>query len=100
MTTIRCRVCLKELDIRPPVGRQEMCTFCGADLHCCLNCRFYKIDAYNYCQEPQAERVIEKSRNNFCGYFSFVSVQSANQKDASEKIENARMKLESLFKKE
>ena len=97
---IRCHACLKELDIRPPIGRQEVCIFCGSDLHCCLNCGFYKIGAYNDCREPQAERVIEKSQNNFCDYFNFGSAPLANRKESSEIIENAKMKLELLFKKD
>jgi len=93
-------VCLKELDIRPPIGRQEVCIFCGSDLHCCLNCGFHKIGAYNDCLEPQADRVIVKNRSNFCDYFKFGSVPQASQKEASEKIETAKMKLESIFKKD
>ncbi len=100
MAVIKCHACLKELNINPPVGRQEICEFCGSDLHCCLNCKFYKIGAYNDCREPQAERVIEKNRSNFCDYFAFGSGPQTNKEDALETAENARMKLESIFKKD
>lgn len=93
---IICHACLKELDIRPPIGRREVCAFCGADLHCCRNCRFYKPDSYNDCREPQAARVVEKSRSNFCDYFSF---KSAPQSKSGNKIEDAKSKLEALFNK-
>jgi len=44
--------------------------------------------------------VIDKSQSNFCDYFNFGSVPQANRKEVSEKNENAKMKLESLFKKD
>ncbi|SEM52665.1 hypothetical protein SAMN04489760_1204 [Syntrophus gentianae] len=96
---MRCHACSKELDIIPPIGRREVCVFCGSDLHCCLNCNFYKMDAYNDCREPQAARVVEKRQSNFCDYFTFKSSPQDNQKKADEKIEDAKMKLEALFKK-
>jgi hypothetical protein len=87
------------LDITSPIGRREVCVFCGSDLHCCLNCSLYKIDSYNDCREPQAERVIEKSLNNFCEYFDIGSAQQGNQQKEDGKID-AKMKLELLFKKD
>jgi hypothetical protein len=99
-TIIKCHACSKELNINLPVGRQETCNFCGSDLHCCLNCKFYKFDSYNDCREPQAERVIEKKRSNFCGYFTFGSAPQTDANDSSQMTENARMKLESIFKKD
>jgi len=35
----------------------------------CKNCGFYEPKAHNECHEPQAERVLEKERSNFCEYF-------------------------------
>lgn len=67
----KCHACAKGLDIRPPVGRRETCPCCGSDLHCCLNCSFQEAGAYNQCREPQAERVIDKDRSNFCDFFIF-----------------------------
>ena len=52
------------------VPRAACCERCGADLRCCLNCRFHESSAYNECLEPSAERVLEKDRANFCDYFS------------------------------
>lgn len=95
---IRCHACSKELDITLPIGIREVCVFCGSHLHCCLNCSFYKIDSYNDCREPQAERVIEKSRNNYCEYFHIGSAQRGNHKEDGKS--DTKMKLESLFKKD
>jgi hypothetical protein len=92
----RCHACLKELEIKIPVGRQETCPFCQSDLHCCLNCAFYVMGSYNSCREPQAERVIEKNRSNFCGYFVFRdSVQDNKEKEIRDGV---KAKLEALFK--
>jgi hypothetical protein len=57
------------------------------------------MDSYNDCREPQAARVVEKRRSNFCDYFTFKSAPQDNQKEAGVRIEDAKLKLESLFKK-
>jgi hypothetical protein len=66
-----CQSCKKEIPADWFVGRQGQCPFCGTDLHSCLNCIFYERGAYNDCREGQAERVLDKSRSNFCDYFKF-----------------------------
>jgi len=76
-------------------GRQEQCSVCGADLHCCRNCNFYDYGAYNDCHEPQAERVLDKTRSNFCEFFNFKSGATL----AEDKIPTAKQKLDLLFKK-
>ena len=94
----RCQACLKELEIKLPVGRRVVCVFCGNDLHCCLNCAFYVVGAYNDCQEPQAERVIEKGRSNFCDYFVFRDGTADDEEKDARDV--AKVKLEGLFKKD
>ena len=92
----RCHACLKGFEIKTPVGRREICPFCGSDLHCCLNCVFHATGAYNDCREPQAERVIEKNRSNFCDYFVFRDAEMGDKgKDSGETV---KTKMESLFK--
>jgi hypothetical protein len=92
----QCHACLKALEIKTPVGRREACPFCGADLHCCLNCAHYNIGSYNDCREPQAERVIEKDRSNFCDFFVFREAEIVARGKYSG--EPAKAKIESLFK--
>jgi hypothetical protein len=92
-----CHSCRKELSIERTVGRQETCPSCGADLHVCLNCTFYSPAAYNECREPQAERVVDKKRSNFCDYFVFVDGAARKGQDA--KKEEPRNRLDALFKK-
>ena len=90
-----CAACHKEIPPDRLIGRQDQCPFCRADLHCCLNCSFFERGAYNDCREPQAERVLEKDRSNFCDYFRFkdTAVKSG------ESIESPKDRLENLFKK-
>ena len=92
-----CHVCGKGLEESERVGRSEICRYCRADLHCCLNCRFYDEHAQNQCRESSAEWVGDREKNNFCEYFSFRDRAEAESK---EKIrQEARAKLEALFKR-
>jgi len=92
----KCHKCLKDLEIKIPVGRREICPFCGSDLHCCLNCTFHLFGTYNECREHQAERVMEKDRSNFCGFFVFQDAEKVGKEKSPE--ESAKTKMESLFK--
>lgn len=76
------------------VGRKEECCKCKADLHCCRNCKFYDEAVYNECREPQAERVIEKNRGNFCDYFTFIEGPHEGSSGKDKTLKD----LDSLFK--
>lgn len=89
-----CYFCGKKLEIEGRVGRSDSCPHCRSDLHACVQCRFYDPAAYNQCGEPQAERVLDKEKSNFCDYFEFTG----RKKDADKKRETFS-KLEGLFKK-
>jgi hypothetical protein len=67
-----CFSCAAQLDRENTTGRGAECTECGADVKVCKNCRFYDTGAYNDCAEPNAERVVEKERANFCDYFTLA----------------------------
>ena len=54
---------------RQKILRQDTCSHCDADLHCCRNCRFFDPGKHNQCAETQAEWVSEKERANFRDYF-------------------------------
>jgi hypothetical protein len=90
-----CHKCKKEIADDFFVGRQSQCPSCGADLHCCLNCSFYELGAYNDCREPQAERVLYKAHYNFCDFFKFK--QTGKYADSADS--RTKDKLEDLFKK-
>ena len=92
-----CHVCGKGLEGSDRVGRSEICSHCRADLHCCLNCRFYDEQAQNQCRESSAEWVSDRKKTNFCDYFSFRDSAEAGRKEKEQ--QEARAKLEALFKK-
>jgi hypothetical protein len=50
--------------------REAVCGQCGRHTHVCRNCRFYRPGIHNDCQEPIADAVTDKTRANFCDYFS------------------------------
>jgi hypothetical protein len=93
-----CHDCKKSLELSGSIGRTDTCPLCDADLHCCLNCRFYDPGAYNQCSEPQAERVLDKDKGNFCDYFSFKAVPDINDTVISTAQKKANP-LDALFKK-
>lgn len=92
---VKCFQCGKASEAGEFVARRDTCEYCDADLHVCCNCAFYDKNAYNECREPQAERVLEKEKSNFCDYFT--PGQGALQQDTAK--EDAKAKLEALFKK-
>ena len=49
----------------------ETCLKCDADLHVCLNCRFYDPSCYNECTSSTVEHVTDKGRHNSCDEFQF-----------------------------
>lgn len=92
-----CHACKKPLDLGREIGRRDECPHCSADLHACLNCRFYDRSAPKQCREPQADLVREKDKANFCDYFVFAdSTAGATAGDATGA---ARKALDDLFKK-
>jgi hypothetical protein len=92
-----CHSCNKELPIGRSVGRRDTCPFCGADLHCCLNCRFFDPSVSKQCCEPAAALVKEKTKANFCDYFVFADSQRSVKPNTDTK--QARSALDALFKK-
>lgn len=91
-----CFHCKQGIEATGKVGRREVCPGCGKDLHVCWNCRFYDPRTYNECHEPQAERVIDKDRSNFCEYFSFREGAPETGRPAAEPA--TKEKLAALFK--
>lgn len=92
-----CHSCKKDLSLGRSVGRRDVCSSCGADLHCCLNCAFYDPSVSKQCREPAAELVREKAKANFCDYFVFAESQRTDTSDTG--TEQARKAIAELFKK-
>ena len=98
-----CQMCAGEYPISPGgvVGRTATCPTCNADLHACIQCSHYDPKIYNECREPQAERVDDRRKSNFCDYFKAVPTKPAQPGAATQgtREQAARDKLNSLFKR-
>ena len=92
-----CHACGKTFEKERRIGRQDICPSCRSDLHCCRNCRLYDEYAQNHCRENLAEWVSDRDKNNFCEFFALREPQVASGN--SRRQEEARAKLEALFKK-
>lgn len=93
---MKCWKCQSEIVTRERIGFRDYCPTCERALHACRNCEFYDSSYGNQCREPMAERVVDKERPNFCGYFApGRSPTAAGPKPA---VGDARAKLEALFK--
>jgi len=93
---MNCFHCSRQIQLRQRIGFREMCPQCERPLHVCLNCDFYDAAFNNQCREPQAERVVDKDRANFCEYFA---PRNASRPQTSSAVNSARAHLENLFKK-
>ena len=92
---LRCWKCLQELEeVLSPMPRLAKCKHCKADLHVCRLCEFYDTTVNNDCREPIADKVNDKTRSNYCGYYQITSV-SASQKNTE--IDANKSSLEDLF---
>ncbi|MBV8359204.1 MAG: hypothetical protein JO189_14915 [Deltaproteobacteria bacterium] len=93
---MNCFHCGRQVELTRRIGFREVCPVCDRSLHVCLNCGFYDPTFNNQCREPQAERVVDKDRANFCEYFS---MRKTNELQRQSPANDARAKLEALFKK-
>jgi hypothetical protein len=93
---MNCFHCGRQIEVIERVGFRDNCDACGRSLHACLNCGWYDPAYNNQCREPQAERVVDKDRANFCEYFSPVKVGASRHLPQPDDI---RSKLDALFKK-
>jgi hypothetical protein len=97
---LNCHNCGAQRKLLPSqkIQRNDTCSQCDADLHCCRACRFFDPGRNNQCAEPQAEWVSEKARANFCDYFEpRTTIDLVNR--SSSTPEDTRKSFDSLFKK-
>ena len=118
-----CNSCQKQNSFSDLVTFRAECDGCSADLHVCLNCRFYDRYVENQCREDQSDPVASKDRRNLCEYFKplsadvgddeatrakaklaamfggSVSVPSMSSGSSTSAADEAKKKLEDLFKK-
>jgi hypothetical protein len=94
-----CVACRADLGRPERVGRRDACPRCSAELHACRQCRFYDPRARDGCREPQAERVLDAARANFCDYFSVAEAPASGAVGSATDATAARAALERLFKR-
>ena len=100
--TFSCFNCGDAMPIVPgdPVRLRDTGPKCDADLHVCMNCRFYDTSAHNQCRETQAEWVRYKDQANHCDYFE--PLPGAGRAGAGgrkpDAADAARKKFDDLFK--
>ncbi len=91
----RCWKCGAELTAAE-YGRETNCRACVKPTRVCRNCRWYAPSRPNQCEEPMADRVMDKERANFCGYFEATADPLGG--DAGESQDALRQAAEDLFK--
>jgi hypothetical protein len=91
-----CWKCGKPIDTTETIYRNTLCPECGADIHCCRNCKYYSPGAHYDCLETVQELVVDKEKANFCDSFSARSDFSAEGKNSGE-AKKARDAFNSLF---
>lgn len=89
-----CWKCHKELPFETRIRRSEQCPWCGAELHCCMACRFHDVTAHNECTEVGTFEVGDRDRANFCNEFQFKEGEHGRDDEA----DRAKEKLKDLFK--
>ena len=89
---VKCARCGAPVD--PAILSLSTCAKCDQALHACVQCAFYAPGAYNDCREPQADRVTDKEKANFCDWFEPGSGASGPDPKAE-----ARARLDALFPK-
>ncbi|MEL6182573.1 MAG: hypothetical protein AAFS10_26690 [Myxococcota bacterium] len=92
-TGYHCHACGYELTLEVKVARRDTCDNCGADLHACVNCKFYDEGA-DTCRENITRWVRDRERSNFCQSFTFRE----SSPDRADEIADAKSRLDSLFK--
>lgn len=94
-----CYHCKKPvpLEAKSRLTSKDECPHCRISLRCCLNCRFYDEGKPNKCAEPQADRVTNKDKANYCNYFEPASDTDSSYQERSQ--EKSRKQFDDLFKK-
>jgi hypothetical protein len=78
-------------------GRETACLACGKATRVCLNCQHFARGRPNDCVEPLAERVLDKTRANFCEHFD-PTAQPAAPGEATTAADAARQAAADLFR--
>ena len=91
-----CYKCGNEWPNISQPGVKAECEKCSADLHCCMNCRFYDVHKPYQCLIHEIDPVMNKERFNYCDEFQFADKKQTAGRDEAQKAHN---KFDNLFKK-
>ena len=91
---IMCKKCGKPIT-QAQIVRTSTCEICGADLHSCVNCKFYSPGSHYDCHETIDEVVKDKEHANFCDYFSVAKIEASEGSQI--KSDQARAAFAALF---
>lgn len=90
-----CWKCKEPVPEGLEIFRSTDCSRCGASLHSCVNCRFYRPGSHYDCHETIDEEVRDKEAANFCGYFSVNRNPSASRTGEAKRA--VRTAFDNLF---
>ncbi|MBI5376895.1 MAG: hypothetical protein HZA77_15795 [Candidatus Schekmanbacteria bacterium] len=94
-----CYFCKKEVASESSkVSINGTCHWCGNDLHCCLNCKYFDESKPNKCSEPESEWISNRERRNYCSFFEY-RLESYEGFPGEKLKEELKKKADSLFKK-
>jgi hypothetical protein len=114
---VTCPACSKAHSFDGSLSFREECGACAADLHVCVTCRFHDRYVENECRETEADYVAQKDRRNLCEYWKPRAAGGGMDEAAAAKAklnalfggdaprpaeseaDDAKKKLEALFKK-
>lgn len=89
-----CWNCGKTLP-EPAYGKvtfRAVCEFCDAALHCCKNCKYYRVGLPNDCEVPGTDYISDRSASNLCEEFSLLG--KVREKESGK----SKNKFDDLFK--
>ena len=94
---VACPACATLHRFEDVVPRRAGCDRCGAALRCCMACTFHDPSAYNECNEPNAERVVDKHAEKLLRLFPTFGGRSRGSERGPAAV--ASSDLERLFRK-
>ncbi len=94
----KCSNCGAQACLDDEVPQSLTCENCGADLHSCVNCRFFDSSAPNQCLQPIEAALESKRAANACAHFK-PKITVALSVDSTSKATDARQAFADLFKK-
>ena len=93
-----CHACGAVWDEKHDPGRGETCLRCGADMHCCLNCRAYDPIKSGGCASRTADPLSDKAAANSCDDFVMADRPAGAARPAVDRRDDLKKKWDSLFK--